>query len=249
MINNTMQRRYLKTAAFVTFVVILLKAKVTRHAFLLLVFLSASASAQLDNPRTTFTRIDSNVVWHAPPDFMTAFHKTCDSLGGSAFQNCFLHVMKKMGASAEAIRFTRLTDTTGYVRHFVDAGTVGVAYVFYPFRANENFGITLVNGKPGMIDVDDFRYVDLIQLKKDSTYLGILDSFPDAAVWPGDRFRFDRLKCESSAGGGERFIVQYVLKNGCHACEDIGIVDFAFDFDRQGNFTGTRLVRVVRTVH
>lgn len=217
-------------------------------AFLLSMLLSASASAQFDGVRTTITRIDSNAVWNAPADFMSVFHGTCDSLRGPAFQDCFLNLMKELGASAEAIRFTRLTDTTGYVRYFVNAGTIGVAYVFYPFRANENFGVTLVNGKPGMIDVDDFRWVDLTVLKKDPTYLKILDSFPDAAVWPGDRFHFDRPKCEALPNGGQRFIVQYLLKNGCHACENVGSVDFAFDFDRQGNFIGTRLVRVVRTV-
>lgn len=217
-------------------------------AFLLLAFVPA-AFAQSEKPQSHFTRIDSSVVWNAPADFMTVFHSTCDSLEGAAFQDCFLKVMKEMGASEEAIRFTRLTDTTGYVRRFADAGTVGIAYVFYPFRANENFGVTLVNGKPGMIDVDDFSYVDLPALKKDSTYLRILDSFPDAAVWPGDRYRFDRPKCVSLPDGGQRFIVQYLLKNACHACENIGIVDFAFDFDSHGNFIGTKLVRVAPVTH
>ncbi len=228
MMNNTMRRSYLKTA-------ILLFA----------LSISAAVHAQQKGEHKSFLQVDSNVVWHAPVDFMTMFHRTCDSLEGQAFQRCFLNLMKKSGATAEAVRFTILTDTTGYVRHFVDSGIVDIAYVFYPFRANENFGITLVNGKPDMIDVDDFSFVDLAELKKDSTYIGIVDSFPDAAVWPGDRYHLSEPRYESLPGGGERFIVQYILKNACHACRDIGVVDFAFDFNRDGTFEGTRLLRVV----
>jgi hypothetical protein len=154
--------------------------------------------------------------------------------------------MKEMGATSEAIRFTELTDTTGYMRRLVHAGSVDIAYVCYPFRANENFGVTLVNGRPGMIDVDDFQYVDLTLLKKDSTYLDIVNEFPDAAVWPGDRYLFNQPVCEPLPGGGQRFAVEYLLKNGCHACANLAAVKFAFDFDRAGIFIGTRLISVTR---
>lgn len=156
--------------------------------------------------------------------------------------------MHKMGASPEALRFAELTDTSGYLRHFVDTGIVDIAYVCYPFRANDNYGVTLVNGRPGMIDVDDFEYVDLTVLKQDSTYLKIIDDYPDAAVFPGDRYLYNQPIVEQLPDGGERFIVRYSLKNGCHACMEVGFVDFAFDFNRQGDFTGTRLVNVVRLV-
>lgn len=215
----------------------------------LLMFVPACVYAQTERGRALFMHVDSNVVWQAPPDFRTLLDKNCDFLKGRAFPQCFLKLMKKNGATPEAIRFTMSTDTTGYVRHFVDSGKVDIAYVFYPARANENFGITLVNGKPPMIDVDDFRYVDLTELKKDSIYMGIVDSFPDAAVWPGDRYHLSEPQYESLPSGGQRFIVQYLLKNACHACKNIGIVDFAFDFDSSGTFEGARLLRVVPIRH
>lgn len=170
--------------------------------------------------------------------------KRCDSLTSPAFQNCFIALMRELRATSEAVRFTALTDTTGYVRHFIDTGIVGVAYVAYPFRANENFGITLVNGRPGMIDVDDFQFVDLTELKKDPTYLKIVGSFPDASVWPGDRFNFDQPSCTTLPGGGQSFVLAYIIRNGCHACEHIGMARFAFNFDKDGNFTGTHLIGV-----
>lgn len=215
---------------------------------LLVLIISTCVRAQSYGAAAAIPRIDSSCVWHPPADFRKVMDKTCGALRAPAFQECFIKLMRDMGASSEALRFTSLTDTTGYVRHFVSTGPVDVAYVCYPFRANENFGITLVNGDPGMIDVDDFQYVDLTLLKKDSTYLKIVEEYPDAAVWPGDRFHFDRPKHESLPDGGQRFIVRYNLQNSCHACAHIGLVDFAFDFDRDGRFIGTRLVRVLPLV-
>lgn len=232
MTNITIHKAFLKTATLS-----------------LLTLMAACAYAQTEKAHPLFMHVDSNVVWQAPPDFRALLDKNCDSLEGRAFQRCFLDLMRENGATQEAIHFTMLTDTTGYVRHFVNSGAVDIAYVFYPFRANENFGITLVNGTPATIDVDDLRFLDLTELKKDSTYLSIVDSFPDAAVWPGDRYHFSEPRYESLPGGGQRFIVRYLLKNACHACRNVGIVDFSFDFDSSGTFEGTRLLHVLPITH
>jgi predicted secreted protein len=40
---------------------------------------------------------------------------------------------------------------------------------------------------------------------------------------------------------GQRFVVEYRLRNLCHACELVGFARFAFDFDHAGQFLGTRL--------
>lgn len=229
MLNNTNDRLELKIRGIV-----------------LVLLVCATARGQNVQPEPGTPRFDSSAVWYAPAHFRKELDSRCDTLSGNAFQNCFLELMKEMGATSEAIRFTELTDTTGYMRRLVRAGSVDIAYVCYPFRANENFGVTLVNGRPGMIDVDDFQYVDLTLLKKDSTYLDIVNEFPDAAVWPGDRYLFNQPACEPLPGGGQRFAVEYMLKNGCHSCANLAAVKFAFDFDRTGNFIGTRLISVTR---
>lgn len=156
--------------------------------------------------------------------------------------------MREDGASSEAIRFTEMTDTTGYVRQFACAGNVGIAYVDYPFRANENLGIILVNGDPPMIDVDDFRHVDLEKLKRDSTYLKLVSRYPDASLWPGDRFNTSEPHAVSLKNGHEGFIVTYTIRNGCHACEEIGTVRFEFVFGKEGRFMGTTLLQVIPSV-
>jgi hypothetical protein len=202
------------------------------------------ASAQGPPAPQSSMRVDSNVVWDAPPNFREILDRKCDRLVHPAFQSCFINLMKELGASPEAVKFAMLADSSGFVRHFVHAGTVDIAYVSYPFRANENFGITLVNGHPGMIDVDDFQFVDLTPMKSDSTYLRILETFPDASVWPGDRFHLNQPEYESLNGRGQRFVVDYLIRNGCHACEDIGVARFAFDFREDGSFEGTSFLGV-----
>ncbi len=213
-----------------------------------MLLLAVCADAQDVKVQAPTPRIDSNVVWYAPSDFRQIMDRRCDTLAAPAFQKCFIDLMRDMGASAEAVRFTSLTDTTGYVHHFTYTGRVDVAYVVYPFRANENLGVTLVNGTPPMIDVDDFQFVDLASLKKDTTYREIVSRFPDASVWPGDRFHFDQPKWKPLPGGGERFIVSYSIHNGCHACEHIGAAEFGFDFTEDGQFVGTHLIRVTSLV-
>ncbi len=220
--------------------------KLEAGSFVFVLLMCVIANAQSFHPGPAASRFDSTAVWHPPADFRQTLDSRCDSLGGVAFQDCFLNLMRESGATPEALRFAELTDTTGYLRRFVNAGTVDIAYVCYPFRANENYGVTLVNGRPGMIDVDDFQYVDLTLLKMDSTYLDIVNDFPDAAVWPGDRYLFNQPAYEPLTGGGQRFIVEYSLKNGCHACADLAAIRFAFDFDSTGNFIGTHLVGVKR---
>ena len=161
---------------------------------------------------------------------------------GSAanFSECFVAQMQKGGASPEAIAFTKLTDNTGYLRDFRDTGRVDVAYVNYPFRANENQGCLLVNGNPRVIDVDDTSDIPKDDLLKNARYAELAQKYPDITIFPGDRNGTDYPAIEKLPDGGQRFIVTYRLLNGCHACERVGNVSFAFDFDRAGKLIGRK---------
>ncbi len=44
--------------------------------------------------------------------------------------------------------------------------------------------------------------------------------------------------------GGQRFVVPYVLVDGCHACARVGALQLAFDFDSAGKFLGAKVSRV-----
>jgi predicted secreted protein len=125
---------------------------------------------------------------------------------------------------------------------------VDVAWVTYPFRANENQGVLLVNGDPSPIDVDDFSRLAQGELNRDQAYAELKRAYPDISLWPGDRYSFDVPIAESLPSGGSRFHVGYILRNGCHACDKIGSAVFAFDFTPEGKFSGTKLMVVTDTV-
>ncbi len=169
----------------------------------------------------------------------------CASLSGIQFGNCFANGMQQSGASPQAIAFTRKINNDGFMRDFRQEGKVSVAYVYFPFRANENQGAYLVNGTPALIDIDNQQLLAKTALLKNPTYQNLSRKYPNITMFTGDRGGTNFLTVEKQAGGGQRFIVPYSLRNQCHACTLVGTINYAFDFNNNGKFLGTRLVSVI----
>jgi hypothetical protein len=190
---------------------------------------------------TAAERVPTTAIWLPPAGFMTRFHTACAGLGGNAFDACFVASMQQAGAAPAAVAFARRLDGEAYLQALAETGgPVAVAHVFYPFRANENDAWLLVNGRPDLIDVDDRRRLPLAVMRAAPAYRALARHFPRVDFWPGDR---------GAAGpqvskDGREFVVDYRLRDLCHACAVIGRVRIAFDFDAAGNFRGTRLVSV-----
>ena len=155
--------------------------------------------------------------------------------------------MKAAGAPAEALAFAENMATSlgvVYLRAFRHVERVDVAYIEYAFRANESEGVLLVNGDPTPIDVDDDRFTIDAEMRKNAAYAALAEQYPRISVWPADRFD-DKLPTVTSVGWGtQTFLVQYTLRDGCHACAKIGTATLAFNFDTQGNFQSARLSNV-----
>ena len=206
------------------------------------ILLGAVPAARAEQP----AEIGPSAVWNPPADFFPAFRASCGELGGSAFTDCFVAEMAKAGASAPAVAFARRTGGMGYLRAFRDTGRVDVAYAEYPFRANENQVCLLVNGEPPMIDVDDPSLVDRKALAAERTYATILERYPGALLFPADRGGPDLPAVRRFRDGGVEFIVDYVLRDGCHACAGVGSVRLRIRFDGDGRLLGTRVFSVRR---
>jgi hypothetical protein len=186
-------------------------------------------------------RVTPAAVWRAPAGFMSRFHTACAGLGGGAFDACFVTSMRKAGASPAALAFVRRLDGEAYLEALVETdGSVALAHVVFPFRANENEAWFIVNGTPPLIDVDDERYLALAAMQAAPAYIAIARQFPEVTFWPGDRGR----EGPQVRVRGRRIVVDYRLRNLCHACAVVGHARFAFDFDAAGKFLGTRLVSV-----
>lgn len=88
--------------------------------------------------------------------------------------------MKKAGATPAAVEFSKQLGEPGFVRDFRAAGPVDIAYVLYPYRANENQSWLIVNGDPPAIDVDNSKLVTVAAraLKNNATYAGLAKAHP-----------------------------------------------------------------------
>lgn len=187
--------------------------------------------------------IGPEAVWNSDEQSQKKLHEECGSLAGPV-DRCFISFMEKSGATPQAVAFTKLTDMRGYLRGFRKTGAVDIAYVAYPFRANENYGYLLVNGDPAMVDVDNLNALPKEQLESNKAYVKLAAKYQDIAIWPGDRFTTERPTMEGLPDGGQRFVVEYRLTNFCHACEVIGKARFGFDFDPKGKFLGIKALQV-----
>jgi hypothetical protein len=182
--------------------------------------------------------------WNPTTETIRSIQQQCMGKRAPDFGKCFVDSMSQAGASPQAIAFARSTENTGYLASFAKMGRVDLAYVHYPFRANENEGWLLVNGDPAMIDVDAVARLPKDQLESNQAYLRIKERFPKVMLFGGDRSITQPPKMIVQSGKGQRFVVDYRLLNGCHACERVGRARFAFDFDADGKFLGSTLIEV-----
>jgi hypothetical protein len=187
--------------------------------------------------------VGAEAIWKPPVSTVQEIKSKCAALNGQSFQNCFLSGMEKAGASPQAVDFMRRSDGA-YLREFRRVGPVDIAYVTYPFRANENEGVWLVNGTPASVDVDNQRLLSKADLAKNANYAGLAKQYPQITLWPGDRNGTDEPIVKDLPQKGRRFVVSYRLRNQCHACAVVGSAQFGFDFDQSGKFLGTKLLQV-----
>jgi hypothetical protein len=199
--------------------------------------------------QTALASIGPGAVWRPSTEKIRVIMQKCGNAQPTHLNACFLAEMRASGASPEAMSFSRqLNENTkgliGFLHDFREAGEVDVGYVEYVFRANENLACYFLNGIPSLIDVDDTKLLETNGLERNRRYAAIKERYPKVSIWPGDRNTTMYPIARELPTGGKRFIVSYWLQNGCHACERIGSVQFAFDFDKSGKFLGTQLQSV-----
>jgi hypothetical protein len=192
-------------------------------------------------------KIGPSVVWQPPRDFLAKAHAACDNGNPSNYAECFIAQMPKAGAPTEAVNFTRgfyqeSAGQVGIVSEVHKVGPVDVVRVMYPLRANDNYGLLLVNGDPNILDVDDLTKLDRSSLEQNATYQSVKSKYPDMSLRPGDRSGTSWPQVKLLPNGGQQFIVSYPLINGCHACAHVGLALFAWNFDSTGKFLGTEYI-------
>jgi hypothetical protein len=199
------------------------------------------AQKPADSAQVSGRPVNSAVVWNPSPQILSAIREKCGRGNPGGITGCFLSEMQSAGASPEALAFSKSFAENGvaFARAFRKVGPVDVAYIEYAFRANEFDGVLLVNGQPPIIDVDNEKFVSPENFSKDSAYAALAKKYPHISIWPGDRYHSNKPVVKHLESG-KAFVVDYLLRDGCHACAQVGTASLRFDFDKQGKFIGVQ---------
>jgi hypothetical protein len=223
-----------------------MRSTLSRAALFVVLMLSALSALQAQVPQGGTHKFGASAIWQPPQDFVTKAHAVCDkSSGPMNFSQCFIIQMVAADAPADTITFTRMLykqmdGQVGIMAAFKNLGPVDAAQVLFPLRANDNYGLLLINGDPAVLDVDDMQKLDQAAMQQDPLFRSVKSQFPDVAIWPGDRSAKDSWpRVQPLPNGGTELIVTYPLINGCHACRRIGQARYGWDFDASGKFLKT----------
>jgi hypothetical protein len=152
--------------------------------------------------------------------------------------DCVITLMKNLGASPQAMAFTKLMQGEAYMSSFTEFGIVDLAEITYPSRANGNIEYILINGNPQIVFVEDVYKVDITH---DPNYPPLHQQYPNLQIEGGDNIFKNK---EQISIGGERFIFGCQLADGCHACQIDNYAYIAFNFDGTGLFEGMELLYI-----
>ncbi len=194
------------------------------------------------------SKITSAAIWNPNMEMMDEITSNCGGYQGKELEQCFLSVMKKSGASSQAIAFTELLGNSGYMKGFRKLKIVDAAFVYFPLQQSNHEGCMLINGSPGLIDVDDDALLDMNSMQQDPLYKSLAKQYQEISLWPGDRVGTEYPKVEPLPKKSVRIILNYSLRNGCNTCNLIGFAEFGFDFDSTGVFLGTKFLNIKKAV-
>ncbi len=217
-------------------------------SFVLICLAVSFLSSQLTYSQTAAKIITAKSIWNPDMAVMEKLSENCGSYTGTDLKNCFIKVMQESGASQQALEFTAQMNNDAYMNGFKNLGSVDAAFVYYPLRGNNHEGCLIVNGNPGLINIDDFSLLPLNDLESDKGYMELIKTYTNVALFPDERkntvypYNIELPKKEN------RVVVNYGLKNGCSTCELLGFAEFGFDFDSTGNFLGCKFLSLKKTV-
>jgi len=174
-------------------------------------------------------------VWDALQNETALMHlHECDMI--SRFE-CVKAIMEEGRAFPQAIEFFNMTGF--FLSKFQETGRVDLGLLCDPWRANDNCEYAFVNSIPFVIYLAE--EVRPVAIELDPAYKGLDAAFPKGdrpvglLLWPTHQI-FEAIG--ASPQGGQRFIFQFEVVNGCHACGTGYFARVAFDFAPDGTYLG-----------
>lgn len=178
------------------------------------------------------------VVWKSP-DAAWAAVRQCKTT------DCLTDLMARNDADPEAIAFTRLMyerlggDYVGYATDFRGQGRVKAVETLLPNLSTAGYiGLVFLDGTRPLVNQYESTALDRIAGTND-VFQRIHANYPMATTWPEHSFAR-----EEPRNGGQSFVMDLRIVNGCKTCSVLGSVQVAYDFDGRGHFEGVRLLEV-----
>lgn len=190
--------------------------------------------------------VGPSAVWQPGDTSWQAMRQQCTN--DSNYATCLQSKLQATAPPAAASFISWLntqTNNLGWMTGFKKtSGTVGIAYVIYPLRANDNQEWLFVNGQPPAIDVDDLQNLPTAAMEQSPAYAALKKAEPNVTLFPGDRSQSDGPTIRTLSGNETRLVVAYGLLKGCHACAVLGRARFGFDFSSDGKLLGIHFLDV-----
>ena len=207
------------------------------------VFLEVEANNESDE------QISASAVWDPQASDLAQINQACKAAQGDAYSQCFIDQMRNYGASAEAVTFTQTyaqqnRGMVAFLKDFRPVDAVDVGYAFFPSGADFSERWLLLNGIPPVINVDDLALLPQAQMILDPAYGALHKRFPKITLFDGDRSVSETPASETLPDAGQRFVINYPLKDQCRACPVVGQASFSFEFDAAGRLLGVKFLRV-----
>jgi len=207
-------------------------------------FVEVKASQETDD------RVRAAAVWNPAGEDLNDINQLCGTAQPTDYKGCFIDEMGDY-ASSQAVAFSQsLAEQkqlrVGYLTGLREAGGVDIGYVAYPSSPELSRGWVLVNGTPAIVDADDLSLLPQSEMEKDPQFTVLRARFPQIHLWDDENDRKpDALpRQQPIPQGGQRFIIDYSLKDNCRTCAILGHASFGFDFDPAGKFLGTKFIKV-----
>ncbi|MDR7194670.1 hypothetical protein [Luteimonas terrae] len=163
---------------------------------------------------------------------------TCRT-GAAGVDDCLLSTMRAAGASPEALAAsTRLIalGNPGHVSAWREVEGVGHAEITYPFRANTNQGLWLVDSDGRAVDIDE-NVLPAGAVRLRGELKPFLDAHPDAMPFAPAQ----AVGSEALPAGGVRLRFDVPMRT-CHACADVGTLELGYDFDADRHYEGRSVI-------
>jgi len=106
--------------------------------------------------------------------------------------------------------------------------------------------VLLLNGLPEILDTSDVKLLPQKELALDPQYASLRGVHPQIGIFPGGSALQPEVspQMQKLSHGGQRFAIEYTLREGCASCDLLGHATFSFDFNPAGQFQGARLIKV-----